>query len=126
MKDTLISPDDSDVGYSIQSDLSYPDIMKEKTRNYPFSPGKNISPQDKFTDSLRKWKPNTYTRNRKLICDWTDKKNILIHFRMLNFWRRPGMVLDKTHEMIYFKQNKWLKNYIGFNTQKRNEKTNAF
>ena len=29
-------------------------------------------------------KPNAYTQNRKLISDWTDKKNNLIHYRMLN------------------------------------------
>ena len=26
-------------------------------------------------------KPNTYTQNKNLICDWTDQKNYLIHLK---------------------------------------------
>ena len=26
-------------------------------------------------------KPDSYTQCKKLICDWTDKKNYLIHYR---------------------------------------------
>ena len=31
------------------------------------------------------------------------------------------MVVDKVHEIISFKRNKWLETYIKFNTQKRNK-----
>ena len=36
------------------------------------------------------------------------------------------MVVDKVHEIISFKQNKWLEKYINFNTQKRNMAKNYF
>ena len=36
------------------------------------------------------------------------------------------MVIDKVHEIISFKQSKWLENYINFNTQKRNQAVNDF
>ena len=29
-----------------------------------------------------KIKPKNYTKSEKLICDWTDKKKYLIHYRM--------------------------------------------
>ena len=37
---------------------------------------------------------------------------------MLEFYLRHGMVVEKNHEIISFKQSKWLEEYINFNTQK--------
>ena len=37
---------------------------------------------------------------------------------MLKFFVRHGMVVEKIHEIISFKQNKWLENYSSFNTKK--------
>ena len=36
------------------------------------------------------------------------------------------MVVDKVHNIISFKQSSWLKKYINFNTQKRNQAVNVF
>ena len=75
---------------------------------------------------MKSIKPKNYTRSKKLICDWTDKKNYLIHYRMLKFYIRHGMIVEKVHEIISFKQSKWLESYISFNTQKRNKAKNEF
>ena len=61
-----------------------------------------------------------------MICDWTDKKKYLIHYRMLKFYVRHGMVVNKIHEETSFKQSKWLENYKNSNTQKWNESKNDF
>ena len=45
---------------------------------------------------------------------------------MLNFYVRHGMVVEKIHEIISFKQSKWLGKYTNFNTQKRNRAKNDF
>ena len=73
---------------------------------------------------MKKIKPDTYTQTKKLICDWTDKKNYLIHYGMLMFYVRHGMIVNKIQELISFKQSKWLEKYRSFNTQKRNEAKN--
>ena len=70
--------------------------------------------------------PNTYTQTKKLICDWSDKKNYLIHYRMLKFFVRHGMIVDKAHTVVLFKQSKCLEKYTSFNTQKRNKAKNEF
>ena len=49
-----------------------------------------------------------------MICEWSDKKNYLIHYRMLKFYLRHGMVGDEIQTVISFKQSKWLEKYIGF------------
>ena len=43
---------------------------------------------------------------------------------MLKFYVRHGMIVEKIHEIISFKQSKWLEKYISFNTQKRNKAKN--
>ena len=45
--------------------------------------------------------PDTYIQNEKLICDWSDEKNYLIHYRMLKFYVRQGMIVDKVHEINF-------------------------
>ena len=69
-------------------------------------------------------KSNTNTQTKKPISDWTDKKNYLIHYRMLKFYVRHGMIVEMVHEIISFTQSKWLEKYISFNTQKRNQAVN--
>ena len=61
-----------------------------------------------------------------MICDCPDKKNYLVHYRMLKFCIRHGMELLKVHNVISFKQSKWLEKYISFNTQKSNDAKNDF
>ena len=45
---------------------------------------------------------------------------------MLKFYVRHGMIVEKIHEIISFKQSRWLEKYISFNTQKRNRAKNDF
>ena len=71
-------------------------------------------------------KPKNYTKSRKLICDWTDKKNYLVPYRMLKFYIRHGLVVQKIHEIILFKQSQWLEKYINFNIQKIKKAKNDF
>ena len=66
------------------------------------------------------------TKSKKLICDWSDKKRYLIHYRMLKFYVRHGMIVEKVHEIVSFKQSKWLEIYISINTRKRNKSKSGF
>ena len=126
LEDILNTPDDSDIGYFIELDLTYPNKIKEKTKNFPFAPmNKKINP-DNFNDSMKEVKPDTYIQSSKLICDWSDKKDYLIHYRMLKFYIRHGMEVVKVHNIISFKQSRWSEKYINFNTQKRNKAKNDF
>ena len=62
---------------------------------------------------MKKIKPENSANAKKLLCDWTDKMNYLIHYRMLIFYVTLGMIVDKNHEINSYKQSKWLeKNLI--------------
>ena len=93
--------------------------QKKKIKNFPFCPENKISPLDNFSRHMKDMKPVNYTQNKKLIYDWTDKKNYFLHHRMLKFYLRHGMVVDKVHELISFRQSKWLEKYINFIRQER-------
>ena len=121
LEDTLNTPGDSNIGYFIEADLTYPNNIKEKTKNFPFAPVNKKTNPDKFSDYMKEIKPDTYVQSSKLICDWSDKKNYLVHYRMLRFYVRYGMIVDKVHVIISFKQSSWLEKYTNFNTQKRNQ-----
>ena len=126
LEDIINTPDDSDIGYFIEVDLTNPDNIKQKTANFPFAPmNKKINPND-FNDYMKEIKPDTFIQTSKLISDRSNKKNYLIHYRMLKFYIRHGMIIDKVHNIISFKQSKWLEEYITFNTQKRNKAKNDF
>ena len=81
---------------------------------------------DYFSDYMKEIIPDTYTQNKNLVCDWSDEKNYLIHYRTLKFFIRHGMIVDKVNDIKSFKQNMWLEKYINFNTQKRNQAANDF
>ena len=112
----------------MEVDLKYPDNIKEKTKNFPFCSENKIIHKDKCNDKecMKQIKPKNNAKSKKLTCDWTDKKNYSVHYRMLKFYVSHGMVVDKIHEIISFKQSKWLGKYIKFNTQKRNKAKNDF
>ena len=119
LEEILNTPDDSDIWYFVEVNLRYPDKMKEKTKNFPFCPENKIIHKDKYNDNeyMKQIKPKNYVNSKRIICDWTDKKNYLVHYRMIKFCVRHGMVVDKIHEIISFKHSKWLEKYINFNTQ---------
>ena len=50
----------------------------------------------------------------------------MIHYRLLKFYVRHGLVVDKNHEIISFRQSRWLEKYINFFTQQRKKAKNAF
>ena len=119
LEDILTTPDDSDIGYFIEVDLIYPDKIKEKTKKIAFTPVKKKLNPDNFSDYMKSIKPDTYSQTKKLICDWSDRKKYLVHYRMLKFYNSHGMIVEKVHSVISFKQSMWLERYICFNTQKK-------
>ena len=50
-------------------------LTKQKENKYfSFWPENKTSPQDKFSDHLKVMKPDKITQNKKLTCDWTEKR----------------------------------------------------
>ena len=107
-EEIINTPDDLDIGYFLEVDIEYPHNIRDKTRHFPFCPEFKFISKDHFGPYMKSIVPKNYVSHKKLICDWTDEKNYLIHFRMLKFYVRHGMKIEKVHSVISFKQSKWL------------------
>ena len=79
LNEILNTPDDNDIGYFSEVDLSYPYNIKQKTKHFLFCPGNKCISKEKFSDYMKRFKPKKYISHNKLICHWTDKKKCLIH-----------------------------------------------
>ena len=126
LEDLLNTADDSDTGYFVEVDLPHPDTIKEKTTNFPFAPVNRKTNTDVFSDYMKKIEPDTFNQTERLICDWSDKKNYLTHFRMVKFYNKHGMIVDKVYDIISFNQRKWLEKYIHLTTQMKKQALNDF
>ena len=62
----------------------------------------------------------------KLIPNLYYKKRYVIHIRALDQALKHGLVLERIHRVIEFKQSAWVKEYIDFNTKLRTAAANDF
>jgi len=60
-------------------------------------------------------------KTEKLIPNLYDKEHYIVHYRNLKLYLQLGMRLKKVHKVLQFKQYPYLKEYIDFNTKKRQE-----
>ena len=74
LEEIIDTSDDSYVDYFLEVDLRYPDNIIEKAMKYQFCPESKIIPKDKNNDYMNKKNLKTYTKAKKVVCDWTDKK----------------------------------------------------
>ena len=66
--------DFSDIGYVLEVGLQYPDEIKEKPKHFLLCPQNNVSPQDEFSDEMKKKQNRILVQHVKTKFDWTDKK----------------------------------------------------
>ena len=64
--------------------------------------------------------------SKKLISILFNKKRYVIHIRALDQALKHGLVLEKIHRAIKFKQSAWMKECIYFNTKLRTAAKNDF
>ena len=62
----------------------------------------------------------------KLVCNFYDKKEYVVHIRTLRQALNHGLILKKVHRLIQFNQEAWLKPYIETNAKLRTEAKNDF
>ena len=99
----------SDKGYLLEVDVKYLNKLQDLHNNLPFM--------------CKKMEIN---KVEKLLCNLYNKKNYVIHVRVLNQALKHGLILKRVHCVIEFDQSAWLKPYIDFNTQLRTQAKNDF
>ena len=98
-----------DRGYLLEVDVAYPRELHDYHNDLPFTCGR--------------MKINGF---EKLVPNLCYKKRYVIHIRALKQVLDHGLVLEKIHRVIEFKQSAWMKEYIDFNTKLRTAAKNDF
>ena len=97
------------VGYVLEVDVKYPRELHDLHNDLPFM-----------------WQKIRVNRVEKLVPNLHDKKKYVIHVKTLKQALDHGLVLEKIHRVIQFKQSAWMKEYIDFNTRLRTVAGNDF
>ena len=96
-------------GYILEVDVCYPRELHDSHNDLPFM--------------CECMKINGVER---LIPNLFEKKRFVIHIRALDQALKHGLILEKIHRAIEFKQLAWMKEYIDFNTKLRTAANNDF
>ena len=96
-------------GYLLEVDVKYPKELHDLHNDIPFMCTKMK------VNGVEKLIPNLY-----------DKEKYIIHIRALKQALDHGLVLEKIHRCIRFRQSPWMKEYIDFNTRLRTAAKNDF
>ena len=96
-------------GYLLEVDVKYLRELHDSHNDLPFMC------QHMKINGVEKLIPNLY-----------DKRRYGIHIRVLDQALKRGLVLERIHRAIEFKQSAWMKEYIDFNTKLRTAAKNDF
>ena len=122
-------PNDSDIGYTLQVDLKYPNELHDSHNDLPFFPEHKVITDDmlsKYQKKLTNKKLGSITSTPKLIASLNDKKKIIVDYRTLKQALNHGLILEKIYSAITYEQKAWLKPYIDKNTEYRQNSDNDF
>ena len=98
-----------DRGYLLEVDVAYPRKLHDYHNDLPFMCGKMK------INGVEKLVPNLYY-----------KRKYAIHIKASKQAIDHGLVLEKIHRAIEFKQSAWMREYIDFNTRLRTAAKNDF
>ena len=99
----------SDKGYILEVDVEYPKNIRSLHSDLPF-----------LADRME------INKCIKLVCNFYDKKEHVVHIRALKQALNYGLILKKVHRVIEFNQEAWLKPYTEMNIKLRTEAKNDF
>ena len=114
--------DDSEDGYILEVDLSYPNELHDRHNDFPLAPQAVEIKQEMLSEyqiQLIELLNIEHINSSKLIPNLLNKSKYICHYRNLKLYISLGMVITKIYRVLTFKQSAWMQEYIQFNTEKR-------
>ena len=110
--------DDADEGCILEIDAEYPNELHDEHNDYPLAPEHLTIDTEMLSEEQQQMIQN-HCSYKKLVQNLGNKRNYILHYRNLKTYIKMGLNVTKIHRVLEFKQLKWLKDYIDFNTAKR-------
>jgi hypothetical protein len=123
--DFIKVPIDAKTGYVIECDLQYPTELHNAHNDYPLAP-ENVLVTESMLSPFCKSFGQKHVDCQKLIPNLYDKRKYVLHYRNLQLYISLGMKIIKIHRVASFTQSLWMKPYVDFNTEKRQQARNEF
>ena len=120
--DVMSVSEKSPIEYLLEVDLKYPDELHELYNDYLLSPEELAVSSDMLSIYCKQIADKYEIKigdGKKSIPNLGSKTNYVVHYKNLQL--NLGMKLTKIHRVLKFKQCDWMKKYIDFNTEKKNE-----
>ena len=117
--------DDAEDGYIFKVDIHYPTHLHDRHDDYPLAPESLVIDHSMYSSTPQAVFPETAPQ-RKLTPNLRDKVKFVVHYRKLNLYLQFGLVVNKVHRVLTFKQCPWLEAYIDFNTRQRSLAGDSF
>jgi hypothetical protein len=122
-KDWTVYDHDSDIGYILEVDLTYPRKLHKSHNSLPLAPHRMIIDETILSEfskeCLLEVKGKTKHLSTKLASTFLPRKRYVVHGANLELYLELGMVLRKVRRVLRFVQSDFLKKYIEFCTSKR-------
>ena len=121
--------ENSSIGYILECDLGYCKKLHDSHNDYLLCPEKI----EVGSDMLSKYCSDIANKYgikvggvKKLIPYLGDEVKYVVHCKNLQYYLSLGIKLVKVHRILKSKQSNWLKEYVEFDTKKRQESTDEF
>jgi len=123
---------DGEYGYLIECDLIIEEKFHDKFNDYPPAPHSRgvdymelcAAHQHRQLDELS-INPGQL-KNLKLVADLHNKNGYIAHSSVLKVYQEIGVKITNIGKVLKFKQSKWMKIFIDFNSAKRREAKTDF
>ena len=116
--------DTSDTGYLVKCDISIPIELHEYFKDYPPCPEQrivNIEELSEQQQNLLKSNNIRLAKTEKLMLTLYDKKDYVIHYRLLKKYVSLGLIVTKVSQVLSFDQGPWMRQYIQTNNDLRKQ-----
>ena len=133
-KDWILTQDfvNCDYAYLVDVDLIYPPKLHDETCSLPLAPEKMVIPTTYHSEFMKKLVESEYGEGKqrrpttKLLLTQFDKPNYVVHARLLQFYVKMGMKIERVNRVLRFRQSRVFKKYIEYNSMKRMQASNDF
>ena len=117
-------PNNSSKGLLVKCDISIPTELHEYFKDYPPCPEQRIVNIEELSEYQQKLLTDNNIKlgkTQKLMLTLYDKKDYVIHYRLLKKFVSLGIIITKISQVVSFDQSPWMQPYIEKNNDLRKQ-----